>query len=141
MSANSRSSTSASSGASTTEGDKESGASETEKSPFLARLLWRETTGRSMGSYSPTRWWSKWELMNRLLVQFGDVRPFLDLSPTTRQKLLGTLTDPQKYALLQIELATVDEQFVKATYILEDDGALALECYEIISTIQAAIHA
>ena len=60
--------------------------------------------------------------MNQLLVQFGDVRPFLeeneDLSPATRRKLLGTLNDPQKYALLQIELAAVvdcGEPFLKAT--------------------------
>ena len=64
------------------------------------RLLWQENTGKSMGSYSPTRWWSKWELMNQLLLQFGDLRPFLeeneDLGPATRQRLLGTLTDPKK---------------------------------------------
>lgn len=112
------------------------------------RLRWREKTGKSMARYSPTRWWSKWELMNQLLVQFGDVRPFLDenedLGTTTRQKLLGIFTDPQKIALFQIELAAVidmGEPFVKATYTLEGDGPLALECFEIISTIQAAIHA
>ena len=112
------------------------------------RLLWREKTGKSMGSYSPTRWWSKWELMNQLLFQFGDVRPFLeeheDLGPATRQKLLGIVTDPQRNVLLQIELAAVvdcGEPFVKATYTLEGDGPLVLECFEIISTIQAAIHA
>ena len=87
-----------------------------------------------MGGYSPTRWWSKWELIYQLLLQFGDVKPFLeeneDLGPATQQKLLGILTDPQKYALLKIELAAVvdcGEPFVKATYALEGDGAVALE--------------
>ena len=76
------------------------------------------------------------------------VRAFLeeneDLGPATRQKLLGILTDPQKNALLQIELAAVvdcGEPFVKVTYTLEGDGQLVLECYEIISTVQAAFHA
>lgn len=44
---------------------------------------------------------------------------------------------------MQLELAaTVDagEQFVKATYRLEGDGPLALECYEVVATVQAAIH-
>ena len=45
--------------------------------------------------------------------------------------------------LLQIELAVVidcGEPFVKATYTLEGDGLLVLECFEVISTVQAAIH-
>ena len=93
------------------------------------RLLWRERTGRSMASYSPTRWWSKWELMKQLLLQFGDVQPFLeendDLGPATRPKLLAILTNPQRKSLLQIELASVidcGEPFVKATYTLEGMG-------------------
>ena len=36
------------------------------------RMIWRELTGRSMGSYSVTRWWSRWEIMEQVLVQFGD---------------------------------------------------------------------
>jgi hypothetical protein len=43
---------------------------------------------------------------------------------------------------LQIELAAIvdwGEPFVKATYRLEGDGALAFECYEVIDTIRAFI--
>ena len=57
-----------------------------------------EQTGRAMSSYSATRWRSRWEVMEQLLVQFGDVQQFLqkeDLgSPTTRAKLLALITDP-----------------------------------------------
>ncbi len=52
--------------------------------------------------------------------------------------MLEILTDPQKLAFLQIELAAVidlGETFVKATYRLEGDGALVFECYEIIKGI------
>ena len=112
------------------------------------RLMWKEQTGRAMSSYSATRWWSRWEVMDQLLVQFGDVQQFLqkeDLgSPATRAKLLAFITDPQKRALLEIELAAVVDwgaPFVKATYTLEADGALAMECYEIVDTVRAAIHA
>ena len=38
-----------------------------------AKLLWKEQTGKSMPTYSPTRWWSKWEIFHQLLFQFGDV--------------------------------------------------------------------
>jgi hypothetical protein len=45
---------------------------------------------------------------------------------------------------LQLELAAVvdwGEHFVKATYTLEGDGPLGLNCFEVVSTILAAIHA
>ena len=40
-------------------------------------MIWKEQTDRSMASYSATRWWSRWEVMEQLLVQFGDVEKFL----------------------------------------------------------------
>lgn len=112
------------------------------------RLMWREQTGRSMASFSPTRWWSRWEVMDQLLTQFGDVVPFLQNeeigSPATRAKLLAIVANAQKKAFMELELAaTVDwgQLFVKATYLLEGDGPLAVECFEIIKTVQAAIQA
>ena len=55
-----------------------------------------------MASFSATRQWSRWEVMEQLLVQFGDVLPFLQNeeigSPTTRAKLLALVTDAQKKA-------------------------------------------
>ena len=47
----------------------------------------------------------------------------------------------QKQALLQLELAaTVDweEPFVKATYFLEGDGPLVIECYEAVQKVSEA---
>ena len=41
------------------------------------KFLWQEQTGKMMTTYSHMRWWSKWEIMNQILVQFGDVKPFL----------------------------------------------------------------
>ena len=41
------------------------------------------------------RQWSKWEIMKQILVQFGDIKPFLikntDIGPTTRPKLIAFL--------------------------------------------------
>lgn len=65
-----------------------------------------------------------------------------ELSPATRAKLLSVLHDPLKRASLQIELAVVidlGEHFVKATYTLEGDGPLAFTCFEVLSTVHAAI--
>ncbi len=76
-----------------------------------ARLCWREYCGMSVPSYSPTRWWSKWEVMKAVMVQFGDIEPFLraqgDLAPATCSKLLSIVSDPARNAHLRIELAAV----------------------------------
>ena len=62
------------------------------------------------------------------------------VSPKSCEKLqLLLLTNSNN---LQIELAAVvdaGEPFVKATYKLEGDGPLALECYEILGVVKAAI--
>ena len=99
-----------------------------------------------MATYSATRWWSRWEVIEQVSVQFGDVVPFLrrdDLGSTaTTAKLLTFFTDPQKKAQLKVELAAVIDwgrPFVTATYSLEGDGPLVLECYEKIETVRTAI--
>ena len=109
------------------------------------KLLWKELTGRQMIFYSPTRWWSRWEVYYQVMVHFGDVEPFLkkneDLPSATRTKLLSFFTDDKKDKL-QVELAGVidyGEEFVKATYKLEGDGPLVFTCYEIINALQIAI--
>ena len=99
-----------------------------------------------MVSYSATRWWSKWELMKQMMIQFGEIEPFLnqntDLGPSSRPRLLAILTNPEKLKHLKLELASVidlGEFFVKATYNLEGDGQLAFTCYEEVQNIIAAI--
>ena len=83
-------------------------------------------------------------MIKMVLLYFGDIEPFLlrneDIGPSTRPKLLSFFTDMHKRAILQLELAaTVDwgEPFVKASYFLEGDGPLCIDCYEAIS---AAVH-
>lgn len=86
-------------------------------------------------------------LLPRLVQQFGDVELFLrdhdDIGLSTHKKLLDIASQPQKMALLKLELATVVDigsYFVKATYSLEGDGVLAVKCYEEILKIRNAIH-
>lgn len=112
-----------------------------------AKAIWKQQTGRSMKSFSKTRWWSKWEIFHQLMVQFGDIRKFLDdnqdIGPSLRPKLLQILNDPQSCFVLKVELAVAcdfGERFVKATYELEGDGPLALKCFEVISVLKASIH-
>jgi len=111
-----------------------------------AKLLWKEQTGRAVASYSATRWWSRWEVYHQLLLLFGDVELFLqrndDVGAASRQKLLAIFQDPQKAALLIIELASIidwGEAFVKSTYNLEGDGPLPFTCCEIVQAVVASI--
>ena len=110
------------------------------------KALWKEQTGKAMASYSKTRWWSRWEILNQLMIQFGDIEPFLrrneDIGSSLRPKLLEMVTSVQPLANLKLELAAVidvGEHFVKSTYALEGDGPLVLICYEEIKKLRAVI--
>ena len=101
-------------------------------------------TGLSPPSYSATRWWSKFEVINQVHDTFGDVTTFLndnhlDLPAVSRGKLTEIFNDP---ARCKVELAiTVDamKPFVCATYDLEGDGLLALAAYQHISKLHSTI--
>lgn len=108
------------------------------------KALWKEQTGKPMATFSKTRWWSRWEVMQQIMVQFGDLAPFLDknqdLGPSLRPKLLEILNHPQSLSLLKIELATIVDvgvHFVKSTYNLEGDGPLAMSCEKYLAALKA----
>jgi hypothetical protein len=113
---------------------------------YNARLIWKEKTGQSMRSHFTTRWWSKWEILQQVLLCFGFVEPFLrenqELSKATRQHLLEIFDDPQDAQDLRLELAAVIDagvHFVSATYYLEGDGPLIFSCYEKLSAVSRAV--
>ena len=116
------------------------------KHSHKAHLLWREITGKGLRTYSPTRWWSLWKCQQQLLELFGDISTFLraysdqGIAPKSLDKLLQLLLHSSKE--LMVELAvTFDagEPLVKATYKLEGDGLLAIDCYKVLSSVKAAI--
>ena len=86
--------------------------------------------------------------MQQLLVQFGDIELFLNMhsniASALNSKLLVFFQDVQKNVYLQLELAAIvdwGEHFIKAIYMLEGDRSLGLQCFEVMSTIIAAIYA
>ena len=102
---------------------------------YNARLLWRERTAQSIRTFSDTRWWSKWEVLNQVVNYFGYVEPFLreneDICPANRQHLLEIIDDPQTCQDLRLELAAIVDagvHFVKATYYSEGDGPFIFSC-------------
>ena len=111
-----------------------------------AKLRWQQLTGKSMRSYSPTRWWSRWEVHNQCLEYFGDIELFLqqhaDMGGKTCEKLVAMFADEESLKRLKVELAIVVDlgvHLVKATYLLEGDGPLFLKAYEILQGVSHAI--
>lgn len=39
-------------------------------------LAWKTKTGKAMRSYSPTRWWSKWEVISKSQITLQMLSPF-----------------------------------------------------------------
>ena len=111
-----------------------------------AKLLGKEQRGRAIASYSMTRLWSQWEVLEQLLLLFNDVEVVLqrndDLGAASRQKLLDIIQDHKKASILKIELAAVidwGKAFVQATYNLEGNRPLGFSCYDLVQTIVASI--
>ena len=110
-----------------------------------ARLLWRMQTGLPSPSYSTTRWWSKYEVLQQLHDAFGDAVTFLsneELPKVTVTKMTNILNNPATSHVLKVELAvTVDAMkiFVQTTYNLEGDGPLALVAYMSIRSLYAHV--
>ncbi|CAB4043690.1 RNA-directed DNA polymerase from transposon BS, partial [Paramuricea clavata] len=112
-----------------------------------AKLLWKDRTGKSLTTYSPTRWWSQWECIKQdLFLFYPHVTAFLTANsdtgtaPATTRKLLDIIANSE--AKLKIEIAaTVDagEPFVKKTYSLEGDGPLVLEAHDAIIELENCV--
>ena len=80
------------------------------------------------------------------MVQYPEIKKFLTsnprLAPASHAKLITCFQDKQKNVYLQLELAAIvdwGEHFMKATYNLEGDGLLVLQCYEVVDSLVAAI--
>jgi len=113
---------------------------------FKAQAIWKQQTGRTISSFSVTRWWSKWEVMNQILELFGDIESFLkvpeEFSGSTRAKLLKYFATTQIKHNLKVELAGViyaGKPFVQVTYKLEGDDPVAIQCYKIISSLSVSV--
>ena len=67
---------------------------------------------------------------------------YTEYLPSTTKKLTQLITDTQKSACLQLELAVVidaGEIFIKSTYALEGYEALVFKCYEVLCELYAFI--
>ena len=70
------------------------------------RLIWKEQTGRAMGSYSATRWWSRWEIMKQLMVQYPEIEKFLtcnpQLAPASHAKLIACFKTSRRMSIFSL---------------------------------------
>ena len=113
-----------------------------------AKLMWRDRTGKTLKTYSPTRWWSKWGCIKEdLFLNYPYVTAFLaDLStsgnvaPATASKLRHVIANSETKLKIDIA-ATVDagEPFVKKTHSLEGDGPLVVTAYDSIKELENCV--
>ena len=67
---------------------------------YKAKLVWKDLTGQRPKSYSETRWWSKWEGYQQILMQFEDIERLLieakaaKVGPQLLPQLQAILSDP-----------------------------------------------
>ena len=96
-----------------------------------AQDTWRLVTGEAWPTYSETRWYSKFEVMQKLADYFPDLLTIMTklvsakVASQNSAKLLNLLLDHKKSWQLQIELASYTEVLVdlcKLCYNLEGDG-------------------
>lgn len=112
----------------------------------IVKSIWKEIIGESLKGYSPTRWWSRWELMKALAKSFG---PMLDqfiaqliardIAEETTSKMQAILKDSNKRAALELELAVAMdlEPLVTTTYLLEgEDGLCILKAYDMVEALR-----
>lgn len=106
-----------------------------------AKSAWRNVMGQSIKSYSATRWWSWWEVVQQLHNTFAGVPQFLrdlEAAHATRQGLLRIIDDGNSHNALRMQIAiTVDtgKLFVEKTYTLEGDGELITSAYAHLQEI------
>ena len=113
------------------------------------RLEWKARANVSVRSYSKTRWWSKWQVMEQLHDLFGDVVEFLLATPqsdssVTRRRLKEKVQGLESRARLQMQLAVVvkfGRPFADSTYRVEGDGALCVQAYQGLTALSLFVNA
>jgi hypothetical protein len=105
-----------------------------------AKFIYKKLMERFPKTGSRTRWWSRWETMNEIMLFWPQVHLWVDecteldmcenSMAVMRDLLYGNSRED-----LQVQLATVidvGERLVKSTYKLEGDGMLAPFAYNIM---------
>ena len=111
--------------------------------PGGAKLRWAAIVGGSVPSYSKVRWWSRWEIMQQIALNFGALPQFLadldrdGIGDATTKKMLDVVTNQR--AALELELAAVlsCERICSATYKGEGDRMELLLMWRIIEELRA----
>jgi hypothetical protein len=118
------------------------------KNSVVAKLRWHQLNEQSKLSYSPTRWWSWFECVKQVMVNWGDVVKFLidtdgSICPETIAAAKSYIDVPETQRNLVLELdATVDvgDTLLRATYLCKGDGPRVFRTYSTIEVTQQISH-
>lgn len=110
--------------------------------PGAAKLRWQAILGKGMSSYSKVRWWSRWEMMQELALNFGALPDFLmslendGIGDATTKKMLDILTNQRQELELELAVVISYERLCLATYRMEGDRLELLLVYSTIETLR-----
>jgi hypothetical protein len=107
-----------------------------------SKCMWSSIVETRQPTSSPTRWWSKYDVVERIARGFPLVERFVlslqeeGFCPSISQKLCRILTTQRTELLLEVA-CTIDtmEPFVQACYYLEGDGFLMPEVYNKLRSL------
>jgi len=110
-----------------------------------ARKAFLTFTHEAPKSYSKTRWWSRYEVVAQLVRHMhtfrSEVIPMLRANKIAKEsvgKIAAVLEDSKMSALLLLEGAIVldvVQKLVAATYLLESDGPVMLQCAQLLTGV------
>jgi hypothetical protein len=105
-------------------------------SSYNTKRCWEAFCGTSFPTKSPTRWWSEFEVLRYIGLNFQTLKQFLEGPPSlhysakTKSKLVAMLQDSSASCLIQLQISILLDfatRFVEATYLLEANiGSIAI---------------
>ena len=112
--------------------------------------IWEQMFSRKPSRYNNTRWFAKFQFQRELLSIIDTLPRFIKecvkhkSSTETAAKLDALLSDPVKFARMQIQL-TVSQEALKPfeilAYVLEGDGLMIFEAFERLDDLRTKLGA
>ena len=110
--------------------------------PGAAKSRWKGIIGTEVASYSKVRWWSRFEIMEEIATNFGEIPDFIrsleddDIGDATTLKMATILASQRDELELELAAVMCCKRLRDATYRLEGDQLELLLTYQTIEALR-----
>lgn len=110
--------------------------------PGAAKLRWEAILGHGCATFSKVRWWSRWDVMQEIALNFGALPDFLrslaenDIGDATTSKMQEIIMNNNQELKLQLAAVMSCERLYNATYRLEGDRLELLLVHRTIESLR-----